>query len=73
MSKDDDALILKIKGDFAKQIKEMKEKLGVESEMDVVRQGLSLLYYAMGSELKIERKKSNQTLIFEQFKDKDPF
>ena len=67
-----DKIVLKIEGDFARQLKQMKTTMGANSEMDVVRQGLSLLSYAMGHEIKIEDRRSKRTLVFDKFKDKDP-
>ena len=61
---------IKISGALAAQVNDLKKKLNLNSEVEVIKWGLSLLYYAIGAEIKIERKDKNQVLVFDQFKDK---
>lgn len=72
MADDQKTLLLKMEDPFWEELQKLKKSLGAKDETEVIRKALGLLYYAMGSELKIERKNSNQTLIFKQFQDKQP-
>jgi Arc/MetJ-type ribon-helix-helix transcriptional regulator len=68
----DDGITIKMTGQFARQIREMQQKLGAKSEMEVIRQGLTLLYYAIGKEIKIHKEGSKESLVFDQFKNTKP-
>jgi hypothetical protein len=70
MIKDDDSIVLKFEGKIAKQLRMLKDTLGLKTPGDVVMQALSLLDYSVGSKVTMERNK--KVMTFDQFTDKEP-
>lgn len=70
MIKDDDSIVIKFEGPIAKQLRMLKDSLGVGSAGDVVMQALSLLDYSIGAKVTIEKNK--KVMKFDQFSNKNP-